>query len=371
MRLINQLVVLLLSMTGTAMAQQTGSHLQTTNHKHNFDGLSHIEIDLGQRNTLLIGFDRYAQVRQRQNVDSVLRLFVADYQQVADTTQNPTHAVHARFRLGQPDRSLEVRVWPQVVSSFRFRSRNAPLSVKTQQDTLQISWTADVSASSDVRKKGSSEAFVMYLFINSLADIGPMLARGGVNGKVETALASVQQYKAHDLTNPKMGFDMVQGTDEKAKFIGPGLARAPFISIQPGFGVGLVRNQWVPSLKLDLQLIPNRYRNVSYGIGYSSSFFFAQTAADGRFQTFRNDFLTVGVAFYQPASGGKANPFSRQLGSFFVGLPVYRSGPYFDRNTIQLGGTVYQKGLFRVQPELYMNGFFKNVYPGVRLAIGL
>jgi hypothetical protein len=41
--------------------------------------LSHIEVELGQRNTVLIGFDQYRQVQARQNVDSVLRLFVNDY----------------------------------------------------------------------------------------------------------------------------------------------------------------------------------------------------------------------------------------------------------------------------------------------------
>ncbi len=60
-----------------------------------------------------------------------------------------------------------------------------------------------------------------------------------------------------------MSFDMVQGTDRKAQFIGPGLARAPFISFQPGIGVGIIRNQWVPSLNLDVQFIPTRLHNVA------------------------------------------------------------------------------------------------------------
>ncbi|GAB3641748.1 hypothetical protein [Spirosoma arcticum] len=371
MRILHQIVMLVLSVTGTTIAQQSGSHLLIPGHKHKFQGLSHIEIDLGQRNALLVGLDRYAQVRARQNVDSVLRLFVTDYRKIADTTQNPTRTTHALFRLGETDRTLDLRFTPQLTESFRFRNQNAPLAVKTQQDTVQIVWASDSQIDRQNRKVDLPEQFSLYLFVNSVDEIDALLKRGGINGTLQTALESVRQYKGHDLTDPKMSFDMTQGADQKAQFIGPGLARAPFISIQPGIGVGLVRNQWVPSLNLDIQFIPNRNRSVSYGIGYVSNFFFSQSLGDGRFQSFRNDFLTVGVAFYNLEKNDKAASFSRQIAAFTIGVPVHRSGLYVDRNTIRLGGTAYQKGLFKVQPELYMNGFFKKVYPGLKLVVGL
>lgn len=371
MRIVNQIVMLVLSVVGTTMAQQSGSHLLIPGHKRAFAGTSHVEVDLGQRNTLLVGFDRYAQVLARQNVDSVLRLFMADYRKVADTTQNSTRATHALFRFGDTDRALDLRFTPQPTESFRFRKENTPLAVKTRQDTVQVVWVSDSRTDPANKKAVLSGEFSIYLFVNSVDDIDGFLRAGGINSKLQTALESVRQYKGHDLTDPTMSFDMAQGIDQKAQFIGPGLARAPFISFQPGIGVGLVRNQWVPSLNLDVQFIPNRNRSVGYGIGYVSNFFFSQTPGDSRFQTFRNDFLTVGVAFYNSAKDDKAVPFSRQIASFTIGVPVYRSGPYFDRNTIRLGGTVYQKGLFKVQPELYMNGLFKKVYPGLKLVVGL
>ena len=371
MRTLCQIVMLTLSVTGTSMAQQSEPHLLIPGHKHIFQGLSHIEVDLGQRNTMLVGFDRFAQVRARQNVDSVLRLFMADYRKVADTTQSPTRTTHALFRLGETDRALDLRFTDQPTASFRFRNQNPPLAVKTRQDTVQIVWASDSRIDTKDRRDGFPGQFSLYLFVNSVDDIDALLERSGLNGNLQTALESVRQYKGHDLTVPKMSFDMRQGIDQRAKFIRPGLARAPFISIQPGIGIGLLRNQWVPSLNLDLQFIPNRNRNVGYGVGYVSNFFFSQAPGDGRFQTLRNDFLTVGVAFYNSAKDNKAAPFSRQIASFNVGFPVYRRGPYFDRNTVRLGGTAYQKGLFKVQPELYMNGFFKKVYPGLKLVVGL
>lgn len=354
-----RIALLVLSVAGTTVAQSSDAHLLIPGHKNRFSGLSHVEVDLGQRNTLLIGFDRYAQVLARQNIDSVLRLFMSDYRKVADTTQSPTRATHALFRLSGADRALDLRFAPQLTSSFRFRKDNPPLDVKTQQDTLQISWSPTTTGS-------IPPDFGIYLFVNSINDIAGFLEKGGINGKLQTALGSVRAYKGHDLTDPKMSFDMVQGAEQRAQFIRPGLV----ISFQPGVGVGLIRNQWVPSLNLDVQFIPTRLHNVGYSIGYTSNFFFAQSATDGRFQTFRNDFLSVGLAFYYFNKDGRTSAFSRQIFSFYVGVPVHRTGPYFDRNTIRLGGTAYQNGLFKVQPELYMNGFFKKVYPGLRLVVG-
>lgn len=363
MRQLYHIALLILSLAGSAVAQQSGAILSQAGAKQKFDGLSHIEIDLGQRNTLLIGFRQYSQVQARQNVDSVLRLFVADYRNVQDTTQNPTQAVRALFRLDKADRTLELQYRLPPTISFHFSGADAPTQVKTQQDTLQIVWWSGLT-------RPAAYDFSVYLLLNNLDDIDRLLGSGGVNQRVQAALESVRQYKGHDLTTPKMSFDMVQQADKQPAFLRPGLAKNPFISFQPGIGAGLIRNQWVPSFNMEAQFVPSRLHNVGYSVSYVSNFFFAQTPIDGRYRTFRNDFLNVGLAFYYFNKDGRTSAFSRQIFSFYVGVPVHRSGPYFERDAIRLGGTAYQRGLLKVQPEVYMNGLFKKVYPGLRLVVG-
>lgn len=364
MRLFCLITVLLLSIAGIAISQPTSSHLLKTNVKRKLSGLSHIEIDLGQRNTCIVGFDRYAQVRARQNMDSVLHLVMADYRKVEDTTQCPTQATHALVRLGETDRTIALRYTPQLTTSFRFIDGDQPLLVKTQQDTLQIVW---VSSTSQVIPTD----FSIYLLVNSLHDIDRILKQGGINQKLKQALEAVQAYKNHDLTNPKMTFSLIQGTDNKAKVLHPNTAKSPFLSFHPGIGVGLIRSQWVPSFDFGIQLIPSRFQSVGYGISYTTNFFFDQSGTDGGFKSFRNDFVNAGLTFYRRnKNDSRTADFNRPLASFYIGIPVHRSGSYFESKTIRLGGTVYQNGLFKVQPELYMNGFFKNVYPGLRLVVG-
>jgi hypothetical protein len=353
----------MLSIVGIVMSQSTGPRLLEPGAKRKFIGLSHIELDLGQRNTLLIGFDRYDQVQARRNIDSVLRLFVADYRKVEDTTQSPTRATHALVRLGETDRALSLRYTSELTTSFRFNDNDEPVQVKTQQDTLQLVWTSLVSAA-------IPNDFSIYLLVNSLHDIDRLLRSGGVNQKLQQALESVRQYKHHDLTSPKMAFTMMQSIDSKAKFLNPGSAKNPYLSFQPGIAVGLIRNQWVPSLNLDIQYLPSRFHQRGYSIGYTSNFFFVQSPTDGRFQLFRNDFVTIGVTIYRRSQEGQATSFGQQLVSFYMGLPVYRRGPYFDYDEVRMGSTVYQKGLLKVQAEVYTKEFFRNVHPSVRLVVG-
>ncbi|MCY7359441.1 MAG: hypothetical protein LH609_18695 [Rudanella sp.] len=361
------IALLLMSMAGTTMAQQTESHLAGPGKRGRFNGVSHIEVDLGQRNALVVGFRTFTQLTARQNVDSVLRLFVADYNRIADTIQSPLSTTHALFRLGDISRTVDVRQTAQSTTSFRFMTgKTEPVLVKTQQDTLQVVWS---SATSSLPYYD----FSYYLLVNNLSDIERLLQNGGVNEKLQEAMKAVRQYKNHDLTNPKMAFDLRyrhEGTSIGTNFMNPGLAKNPFLSIQPTLGVGLIRSQWVPSVNLDVQFIPTRFKGVGYSVGYMSNFFF-QNPADGRGLIQQNDFLSFGVAFYHNNPDGRTPAFDRLRTSFQVGFLAHRSGDYFAKNTIRLSSTIYQKGFIKIQPELYMNGFFRNVYPGVRIGFGL
>ncbi|OIN59919.1 hypothetical protein [Arsenicibacter rosenii] len=367
MRLLLFLSLLLPGIAGTAMAQRFDSHITRANNKARFDGTSRIEIDLGQHNAVIIGFSQLSQVEAHKNIDSVLRLFLPDYRKIADSTQDPLQAAFIHYRLGDISRTIESRTTPATSATFRFMTgKEAPSLVRTRQDTIQIVWSA-----SPVKQPYYD--FSIYLLLNTLSDLEGILQQGGVNRRVEETINLAKQYKGHDLTNPRMSFDLQYKEESgvgRHNFINPGSKHQPFLSFQPGIGAGLIRNQLVPSFNLDVQLIPSRLHTVGYSVGYSSNFFFAN-AADNRIQTLRNDFLSVGLAFYGHNQGRPTTAFTRQIAAFSIGFPVHRSGPYFQANTIKLSGTLFHKGFFKVQPEIYMNGFFKNVYPGLKIGFGL
>lgn len=343
------------------MTQQ--AHLTTPGNRRNFEGRSHIEVRLGRGNALLVGFTSYTQVRARQNVDSVLRLFIADYARVKDSTASGTSGLHLTYRLSPIDRIIDQRATPPPATSFRFEAGAPPALLKIRQDTLRMLWE-------EPGQRTTYPTFVIYLLLNRIDDIANLLTEGGVNNRLQTALENVRAYKAHDLTNPRMAFNYVQRTQRDYQFINPGLAKSPFLSLQPGIGVGLIRNQLVPSLQFAAEFIPSRFHTVGYSVSYLSTFFF-QNPADGRGAVLRNDFLNVGLTFYRADPKEPGGNFSRILAGFYIGVPVYRSGGVFAPNALRLSSTAYHKGPFKIQPELYMNGFFRQVFPGLRIAVGL
>lgn len=366
--------LLLMSVAGITMAQSGRFESQAT-HLLNpggrggyFDGVSHIEVDLGQKNALVVGFNKFADVEARKNIDSVLRLFVANYQRIIDTTQSQSTTTHALFRLGQTNQTVDIRYAPQPTTSFRFTGdRAAPTLVKTRQDTLQIVWSSAVSAL-------PRYDFSVYLLVNNLDDVEELLKNGETNSRLQEALTAVRQYKGHDLTNPRLSFDLFcrrNGKSVEMFFFAPGLVKSPYISLHLlGIGVGLIRDRWVPSINPSLEFIPNRRGIVGYSVGYLSNFFFSNDP-DGRARAQRNDFLTVGVSLYKRNEDADKKYLTKFRAGFSVGFSTYRSGNYFERNTIRLGGELALGSLVKIQPEIYMNGFFKQVYPGLRIGFGL
>lgn len=343
---------LLIGLAGATYAQNSGSILSKKVNREAFQGQSHIEIDLGQRNTLLLGFDNFAHVRAHQNLDSTLRLFMTDYQKVADTTRELTEAFHAHFRIGDTDRTLDLRTYPQRTASFLFKEGDEPIQLKTKQDTLHISWR-------------EADSFHAYFLINNLADLNRMLQQGGVNAKVQKAIQSVETYNKHtySLANPKIAFDLVQRDGQEPEVINPGLAKRPVLVISPNIGVGLIKTQWTPSLAVDFAFVPNQYRRIGYSVGYLSNFSFDNSS--------RTDFVNVGLTFFRPESNKQINSYNRVLGGIYLGASVYSKNRFGGPATFRLSGTVYHRSLFKVHPELYVKGAFKSIYPGLRLSIGL
>lgn len=100
------------------------------------------------------------------------------------------------------------------------------------------------------------------------------------------------------------------------------------------------------------------------GVYWEPQFSFG-TGANGKIQTFRNEFLTF-----------RAQEFPRQphanfevLKTLSLGYLIRNSGNYFEKNTFRLGLPGVAAGRLQLEPELYFNDFFKQVSPGLRLSM--
>lgn len=349
-------LVLLLLLSGAGPVLSQGPNLPKQYRLNN-----QILLKLEKGSMLGINYERYEDLLRHKNIDSVLHLFVQDYDKIRDTTR-PLDGRRVTFHVNRHLRNIQVEFFPQKSDYFGFREGDdQPVQLKTGTDTLLIPGWSDNEASR--RRIG------YYLILNNIDQVRQYLSEGGFNTRIDSAQAEIIRFKKHPLTKDRVSYRL-EMTGRKAEFSRLHSQTAGFLSIQPRVEAGLVRHRLVPSLVFDVQVVPNSFHRLGYSIGIRSDFFFRERP-EGGYTTERNDFLNFGLHIYKKESGEKRANFNKLFTSLYVGIPIRRRGDYFDSNTIRIGGTAYTKGLVRIQPELYMNGFFRNVFPGVRVGFGL
>lgn len=349
-------LVLLLILSGAGPVLSQGPNLPKQYRLSN-----QILLKLEKGNQLGINYERYEDLLRHRNIDSVLRLFVRDYEKIRDTTR-PLDGRRVSFFLNAHLRNIQVAYYPQKSDYFGFREgEDEPLQLKTTVDTLTIpGWTENAE---------SRQRIGYYLILNNIDDVRRYLAEGGFNSRIDSAQAEIIRFRKHPLTRDKISYRL-EMLGWKAEFSHLQSQTAGFLSLQPRLEAGLIRHRFVPSAAFDIQIVPNSFRQLGYSVGIRSDFFFRERP-EGGYLTERNDFLNFGVHIYKKDNGERRANFNKLVTSLYVGVPIRRRGDYFDSNTIRIGGTVYTKGLIRIQPELYMNGFFRNVFPGIRVGFGL
>ncbi len=135
------------------------------------------------------------------------------------------------------------------------------------------------------------------------------------------------------------------------------------------------KNYFAPAFSLGASVqLSHGFNTNIYGVYWEPVFLFAPNA-QGRLQTYRNDFLVARIAFAKKDESGKEENSNAALGfspSFSLAYLIGRQGTLVEPHTfrIALGSVKALKGGLHLDPCLYFNDFFKGVTPGIRLSLG-
>jgi len=364
------IAMLSVSILSHAFAQQLPGILPSALDRH-----SKYSFDLGQGNKMLVYARTVQDLQKFQNIDSVLALFAKEYKEIKSTLAENTNARIATYKLLDDNQhQLDLRERAAAKQRFQFRTNGGePLLIKDVQDTLLIIHTFLKPIQKKSETVQLNEQVYFCLIINNLDNI-EVLAKNGIgNAKISRALKDVAQYPHHNLQKTGFRYNLTYAPDsDKPSFKAVETQNSPFIAIHPSFGLGVFRNQWVPNFQADFSFVPNKYKSIGYTLGWRSMFFTERNDLTGRSSTQSNRFVSVGVTFYdfrRPKTG--AVNTNHILFGAYLGHSVLRSGDIFDKNTWNFSMTITTKGMFKIQPEIYFNGFFKSVTPGLRLQIGI
>jgi len=134
--------------------------------------------------------------------------------------------------------------------------------------------------------------------------------------------------------------------------------------LNAGVGAGVIKNQWVNdiSLKVGLGFAKKGIQRNIYFAEFKMYYDFSNASSENLFSI--NSFLAAGWEHNFSKNIEKEKWFGLSLGYL-----VDRNTDFFEKNTWRFAIHKKINQTISVSPELYFNGFFENIYPGVQIGI--
>ena len=311
------------------------------------------EVKLSKGNILLLRSKKYSLLQLVKRPDSLIRQFWAEYSPIIEGLPEDTDGVSVQYALSDDEEpQLRWKKYPQGTPDFMVVDKEL-VRLKTVQDTLHIT----------VRK--ADQRAELYLLTNDLKDI-PLLF-DEMREKTSYLLKSMEKR-----TDPVV---LDRSPEVYGRYLGNRQVQlvnfgSDMLILNPRVGLGYIRGHWMTSLDMGATLYLEKSR-IKPTVGYQHQYFFGQNA-EGGFKTYQNGFVSAGLSFFKKAekSAIGRKPLV-QTGQLTVGYLVHRRGTYYEPNTWRVTGAIDLTPYLRIAPEVYFNGTFKNLSPGLRLSVGL
>lgn len=141
-------------------------------------------------------------------------------------------------------------------------------------------------------------------------------------------------------------------------------ATLDMLILNAGVGAGVIKNQWVNdiSFKVGLGFMNKGLQRNVYFAEFKMYYDFSNASSDNLFSI--NSFVTAGWEHNFSKTIEKEKWFGLSLGYL-----VDRNTDFFEKNTWRFAIHKRINQTISVSPELYFNGFFENIYPGVQIGI--
>jgi hypothetical protein len=374
MKKIISLLMLVMSITGTAIAQGETiiSHTDRIfNMPADYPKRS-FTVDLGKGNKMQIELTDLEDLGRFKNIDSLLRIFLQDIIPLKDSLSDELASKRIDYLTDELGRKkIRIRLSKPDGASFLLQQGNIS-ALKLEQDTVIFSGSYVYKITSTLLKPFTEVRYYrLSFFVNNISDLNGF-SSAGLNEKI----SAIQKNKKarwvkgdEGVWHIKNGDPSIYSNHQPAGYIS-GTGIGDYLTSLTTVSLQNYKNYFVPSASLGIGLGFNNGRvKQEMGLLWEPHFFFSKNAA-GSLRTYRNDFLTFA---YKRTLLGKENApprFSFSNGFSFAYL-IRRSGDFYEKNTMRIGvGKVY---LFNerisIEPVIYFNNFFKGVTPGLKLSL--
>jgi hypothetical protein len=342
-------------------------------------------IELHQGNEIQLGLMSIRDLHYVGNLDSLIRVCLQDLAPFKDSLSDELTSKKIDYTVSASGRKeIRIRQFAPRGSSYLLQDGTVS-ALKLEQDTIHI--LAPVILPPDVSKARPREQghqFEINIVLNRIFEL-PSLIGTGIQGKIDTLKKSVDEYftradwtwspgkngRMHLKKDPDVSEEHDAGALQKNHDRLELYATANFQNY---------KNYFVPSFSLGVDVLfnsstdlfrkPSSYKN-EINLSWEPQFFFQNT--QGKFQTYRNDFLALTFdRSLKNKTGVASGLFESSLTTkFSLAYLIHREGDFYEKNTFRLGtGSVsFLKDKFSLEPIIYFHDLFRGVTPGLRLQV--
>jgi hypothetical protein len=322
-------------------------------------------IDIGKGNKIQIELTDAKDLDQLVNMDSLLKVFVADIEPFKDSLADEMTTKKIDYRIDSSN-IKKIRIQQFAPKGFTYTiNQGEPAALKLEQDTVNFTGTVYFVAKYTLRKAfNATRNYRLSFFLNDVNDIDKLIGTG-LNAKIKELR---DNYNTRwDYTSPNH-VKLRRDPSITASHPHGYAAGDDFLELNVWVAAQNYKNYFVPSFNLMAGLVisSHGFYKREFNLGWEPHFLFRKDE-QGKLKTYRNDFLTLTLA-QGPIKDNDAHKDSPFTSIVSFGYLVHRSGDFFEKNTMRFGAGRLSlfEGKTKIEPVIYFNDFFKGVTPGLR-----
>ena len=356
-------MMLLISINGCLFAQNNNADKVFEMPPNSISRIYFIDLDKGDKIKFELG--DLNDLNVITNLDSILRVFVQDIEPLKDSLADELTSKRIDYIIDPSGKNkLRIQQFAPNGSSYLV-NQGTVAAMKLEQDTVNILLPAPGNPTRifKIKTKGFHYYRISF-FVNNLGNLA-----GYMNGRLQNSVASLQKNAYDRWIKSKDGTLYAKKDHSLSSGMPNGQVGAgDYITFRLTADIQSYKNYFVPSLSGTTMIVTTRNEiKREYSVSEEAHFTFAKDDK-GTLHTSRSGFITFG---YNQVNMGKRTSYFGYSPSFSFGWLAKQRGNIYEKNTFKIGfGNIKLfNGQIKIEPLIYLNGFFKEVTPGIRLSL--
>ena len=321
-------------------------------------------VDLGKGNKVEFYINDPDDLEKIKNMDSIIYGLLKDLKKLEDSLKEESTVKRIDYNLDDAvNRKLRITQYRPAGNAFLVTD-DETASLKTKQDTINLLGSTDFVANYPLRKKfNDTRYFKVTLLLNNITDLSSYM-----NKTINEKIASIRENISRKWENNKdRSFSPVADPSVKSNAMRGYNAGGDFLTLKASVDIQNYKNNFVPSVSVGVGLILGG-KNIRREIDLlSENHFSFGKDASGKNKTYISRFLTLSYERgYIKDNDVKKNNYN--LLDLSYSYLIRNKGNMYEKNTSKITAGALQlfEGKTKIQPLLYIQGFFKSATPGIR-----